>query len=164
MNWENLNHAYGKASNIPKLLAKLSAYPEEINYEEEPWFSLWNSLYHQGTIYSASFAAVSEIVKLIALKPESVTPSFFNLPISIELARKKQNIEIPIELLASYENAISELGKCALVCITYNREAEFARAATAAFAISAGQIEYAEMLLEISSEEAEETLEWYFAR
>src|SRR4051812_14595240 len=112
MNWENLSHAYGKASNIPQLLSSLSAYPEESNYEEEPWFSLWSSLYHQGTIYSASFAVVPEIVKLILLAPERVTPSFFSLPTSIEVARKKQNIEIPAELLASYENAISELGKC----------------------------------------------------
>lgn len=164
MNWENLNHAYGKASNIPQLLEKLSAYPKEENYEEEPWFSLWSSLYHQGNIYSASFAAVPEIVKLILLAPESVTPSFFNLPTSIEITRQKLNIEIPIEFLASYENAISELGKCALVCITHNRENEFTRAATAAFAISAGQIEHAEMLLEIPSEDVTETLEWYFAR
>lgn len=164
MNWENLNHAYGKASNIPLLLSSLSAYPEETNYEEEPWFSLWSSLYHQGTIYSASFAVVPEIVKLILLAPERVTPSFFNLPTSIEVARKKQEIEIPAELLASYENAISELGKCASLCISHNREEEFARAATAAFAISAGQVEYAELLLEISKDEVEETLEWFFER
>lgn len=164
MNWENLNHAYGKASNIPLLLSSLSAYPEETNYEEEPWFSLWSSLYHQGTIYSASFAVVPEIVKLILLAPERVTPSFFSLPTSIEVARKKQKIEIPAELLASYENAISELGKCASLCISHNREEEFGRAATAAFAISAGQVEYAELLLEISKDEVEETLEWFFER
>ncbi|MBK6510724.1 MAG: hypothetical protein IPG64_25480 [Haliea sp.] len=164
MDWQKLNHAYGNASDIPQLLSKLSAYPDETNYEEEPWFSLWSSLYHQGTIYSASFATVPEIVKLILLAPECVTPSFFNLPTSIEIVRKKQNIEIPIELLASYKAAISELGKCALVCIAHNRDDEFARAATAAFAISAGQVEYAEMLLEIASEEVEETLEWYFSR
>lgn len=164
MNWENLNHAYGKAANIPQLLSRLSAYPEESNYEEEPWFSLWSSLYHQDTIYSASFAAVPEIVKLILLAPERVTPSFFNLPISIEIARQKQNIEIPTELSASYENAISELGRCALLCISHNHEEEFSRAATAAFAISAGQVEYAELLLEISNKEVKEALEWYFAR
>ena len=164
MNWEHLNHAYGNATNIPQLLAQLSAYPKEANYEEEPWFSLWSSLYHQGNIFSASFAAVPEIVKLILLAPECVTPSFFNLPSSIEIARQKSNLEIPIELLGSYQSAISELGKCALVCIQHNREEELTRAATAAFAVSAGQIEYAEMLLEITSEEVEETLEWYFAR
>jgi hypothetical protein len=132
MNWENLNHAYGNASNIPQLLEQLSTYPNEANYEEEPWFSLWSSLYHQGNIYSASFAAVPEIVHLILLAPESVTPSFFNLPTSIEIAHQKLNLEIPIELLASYKSAISELGKCALVCITHNREEELTRAATAA--------------------------------
>lgn len=164
MNWENLNHAYGKASNIPQLLSRLSSYPEESNYKDEPWFSLWSSLFHQGTIYSASFAAVPEIVRLILLAPESITPSYFNLPTSIEVARHKLNIDIPAELAASYENAILELGKCASLCILHNREEKFARAATAAFAVSAGQIEYAELLLEISSKEVEETLEWYFAR
>jgi hypothetical protein len=164
MDWENLNHAYGKASNIPQLLLRLNAYPVESNYEDEPWFSLWSSLYHQGSIYSASFAVVPEIVKLILLAQERVTPSFFSLPTSIEIARKKQNIKIPTELLASYENAISELGKCASLCISYNCEEEFTRAAIAAFAISAGQVEYAELLLEIPKEDIEETLEWYFAR
>lgn len=164
MDWGKLDHAYGNASNIPHLLSMLSMYPEEKNYEDEPWFSLWSSLYHQGTIYSASFAIVPEIVKLIFLAPERVTPSFFNLPASIEVTRQKQGIEIQDHLLLPYETAVSELGKCALLCIKHQQEQELTRAATAAFAISVGQVKYAELILEIAIEEVDETLDWYFSR
>jgi len=164
MNWNDLTHAYGKASNIPQLLSKLSVYPDENNYETEPWFSLWSCLYHQGSIYPASIAALPEIVKLAANAPDRVTPSFFNLPASIEIARQKQNIEIPSDLQVAYKTAIAELKKCAFACATYNPDDLLARAATAAFAISVGQINYAEMLMEISNEDIDETLEWYYSR
>lgn len=68
-NWDELNHAFGSAGDIPALLADLAFFPAESSYEAEPWFSLWSSLCHQGDIYSASFAAVPEIVKHLANNP-----------------------------------------------------------------------------------------------
>jgi hypothetical protein len=60
--WSELKHAYGFASDVPGLLSQLVAFPAEATYQDEPWFTLWSSLYHQGDIYPASFAAVPHIV------------------------------------------------------------------------------------------------------
>ncbi|MER7584481.1 hypothetical protein [Kitasatospora sp. NPDC097691] len=51
--WSRLNHAYGAAGDIPALLDRIAAEPSA-----ELWSDLWSALCHQGTVYSASFAAL----------------------------------------------------------------------------------------------------------
>ena len=53
MDWSTLKHAYGNAADVPALLASLSPDPEA-----RVWEGLWSRLCHQGTVYSASFAAL----------------------------------------------------------------------------------------------------------
>ena len=48
--WAELSHAYGRASDIPALLRQLYALPHASG-QEEPWFSLWSALAHQGDVY-----------------------------------------------------------------------------------------------------------------
>jgi hypothetical protein len=56
--WTALKHAYGVASDVPPLLAALSGDPNS-----EVWHELWSRLCHQGTVYSASFAALPELAR-----------------------------------------------------------------------------------------------------
>jgi hypothetical protein len=51
--WRTLDHAYGNAADIPGLLNQLTPEPEASVWEE-----LWSRICHQGTVYSASFAAL----------------------------------------------------------------------------------------------------------
>lgn len=51
--WSRLSHAYGPATDIPAQLARLAAEPDA-----ELWNDLWSALCHQGSVYSASFAAL----------------------------------------------------------------------------------------------------------
>ncbi|MFF4392538.1 hypothetical protein ACFY0G_38220 [Streptomyces sp. NPDC001552] len=51
--WPQLSHAYGSAEDIPTLLARIASEPES-----ELWNDLWSALCHQGSVYSASFAAL----------------------------------------------------------------------------------------------------------
>lgn len=51
--WSTLKHAYGSATDLPALLAALSPDPDA-----SVWYELWSRLCHQGTVYSASFAAL----------------------------------------------------------------------------------------------------------
>jgi hypothetical protein len=51
--WALLKHAYGAAEDIPDLLAALSP-----DMKAPVWDPLWSRLCHQGTVYSASFAAL----------------------------------------------------------------------------------------------------------
>ncbi|MER5311074.1 hypothetical protein ABT034_25165 [Streptomyces sp. NPDC002773] len=51
--WPRLTHAYGSAEDIPTLLARIASEPES-----GLWNDLWSALCHQGSVYSASFAAL----------------------------------------------------------------------------------------------------------
>jgi hypothetical protein len=51
--WSQLNHAYGTADDVPGLLDKVSQAPNDSD-----WTELWSRLCHQGTVYSASHAAL----------------------------------------------------------------------------------------------------------
>jgi len=54
--WEELSHAYGAADDVPDLLRDLMSDDED--EREEAMDELWGSIYHQGSVYSASAAAV----------------------------------------------------------------------------------------------------------
>lgn len=164
VSWKNLEHAYGSAENTPALLAQLASFPTETSYEQEPWFSLWSSLYHQGNIYSASFASVPEIVKHLASASQRATFSFFALPASIEITRAKNNLAIPADLSAAYFESIRALAPLAASLARSGSNPLVCRAAIAAFAVSIGQHGYAELVLEIPQEEIHEIFEWYWER
>jgi hypothetical protein len=51
--WRSLRHAYGNAADVSGLLDELS--PDS---QAEVWGKLWSRICHQGTVYSASFAAL----------------------------------------------------------------------------------------------------------
>lgn len=51
--WSNLKHTYGTADDIPDLLEQMSPDPSA-----KIWGDLWERLYHQDTVYSASFAVI----------------------------------------------------------------------------------------------------------
>ncbi|MFJ9324237.1 hypothetical protein [Streptomyces globisporus] len=48
-----LSHAYGSAEDVPDLLDRIASEPKP-----ELWSDLWSALCHQGSVYSASFAAL----------------------------------------------------------------------------------------------------------
>jgi hypothetical protein len=56
--WPTLEHAYGGAADVPALLDKLSP-----DGETSVWDELWSRLCHQGTVYSASFAALPALAQ-----------------------------------------------------------------------------------------------------
>ncbi|MFD8688229.1 hypothetical protein [Streptomyces sp. NPDC059651] len=51
--WTRLTHAYGSAEDIPILLARIAS-----EAKGGLWDNLWSALCHQGSVYSASFAAL----------------------------------------------------------------------------------------------------------
>ncbi|MFF9326720.1 hypothetical protein ACF1AY_18690 [Streptomyces sp. NPDC014776] len=51
--WPQLHHAYGTAEDIPGLLDAVSP-----GANDSGWTALWSRLCHQGTVYSASHAAL----------------------------------------------------------------------------------------------------------
>lgn len=59
IDWSQLKHTYGTAEDIPGLLGQL----EPIG-STQAWSDLWSRLCHQGSVYSASHAALPTLTRL----------------------------------------------------------------------------------------------------
>jgi hypothetical protein len=57
IDWDSLQDAYGRASEVPVLLGRLST-----DANDDVWAELWSRICHQGTVYDASFAALAPLV------------------------------------------------------------------------------------------------------
>ena len=155
IDWDNLEHAYGKASDIPKLLDDLKGYPPSPNYEAEPFFTLWSSLCHQGDIYSASYAAVPFIVAAIESNPEKVSSDYFLLPVCIEVARLQGNgPKIDNELKKPYWDALTRLRMLAGRIET--SEYSMAKVLSATIAVCSGNGALASAILELTRDQIED--------
>ena len=114
--WADLDHAYGKAADIPALLRQLASSPRPCDSRDEPWFSLWSSLCHQSDVYTASYAAVSHVVQIALTEPGPIDFSFFLFPARVEIDRLGgRGPEIPPFLLEAYQAALAHLMDCARV-------------------------------------------------
>jgi hypothetical protein len=161
--WSRLSHAYGNASDIPKLLRQLETLPSSKG-DAEPWFSLWSSLAHQGDVYFASFAAVPHVVAYLATAPDRADHSFFQFPAWVEVCRDNHRIEVPSELAPAYRDALAKLPQ--LVAAAANRawDENLLSCALAAIAASKGFPVVAEAVLELNSEIARDFLKWHLDR
>jgi hypothetical protein len=61
VDWTRLRHAYGAAADVPALLDNLTPDPAD-----EVWGELWSRICHQGSVYSASFAALPALADAAA--------------------------------------------------------------------------------------------------
>jgi hypothetical protein len=60
--WATLRHAYGTAQDVPDMLRRLAE-------TKDAWDEIWSALCHQGSIYSASYAAAPHIVEMARRVP-----------------------------------------------------------------------------------------------
>lgn len=64
--WHKYKHAYGAASDVPKDIRRLAS--SEVEVREQALWQLFGSIYHQGTIYSATAVAVPFLLRLASDK------------------------------------------------------------------------------------------------
>ncbi|MFI0222948.1 hypothetical protein [Streptomyces lydicus] len=57
--WSRLHHAYGTAEDVPGLLDAVGP-----DAQDSGWNELWSRLCHQGTVYSASYAALPALTEM----------------------------------------------------------------------------------------------------
>jgi hypothetical protein len=74
IDWENLYHAYGPATDVPLLLLLLLSDDELIR--EDVYGTLYGNIWHQGTVYEASAYAMPFLLRMLA-HPE--TPDKANI-------------------------------------------------------------------------------------
>ncbi len=161
--WSQLQHAYGIASGVPALLRQLEGFPSS-NGENEPWFTIWSALAHQGDVYSATFAAVPHVVRVLSAAPAKADISFFHFPAWVEICRQRKSVSIPDDLVDAYFEALSELPSLVAAAATRDWDAEFLVCALSAIAAAKGSGAVAEAVLELNPGVAEEFLEWCFER
>ncbi len=117
--WSSLSDAYGPASGIPKLLRQAEALPEDLNGDAEPYFSLWSALCHQSDIYSASYAALPHLVRIVGENPARFRWTLLSLAQAIEVARLEgRGPPIPDNLRAAYEGALNQVPTIAARLLT----------------------------------------------
>jgi hypothetical protein len=152
--WAQLHHAYGTAEDVPALLQRLEDDPRpKSSPQEEPWFSLWSALCHQGDVYSASYAAVPRLVAIGIGAAGSIDPGFFLLPACIEIARATgRGPVIQPDVLDAYANALAALHQCAFVHAADEWDTAMTQSVAAALAASKGQIELAQALINLDDD------------
>src|SRR5690348_2948823 len=99
--WAGLRTAYGAADGVPEMLRAVESVPDSEDWRGEPWFSIWSALARQGDVYSASFAAVPHVVRVLASAPDRAGPDCFHFPAWLELvdrgrkSRSRRAFETP---------------------------------------------------------------------
>ena len=146
--WAELQHAYGNAANIPKLLEQLTPTTSG-PWNAEPWYSLWSALAHQGDVYTASFAAVPHIISIWESSPLSVSFDFLSFPAWVEVCRIEKSIDVPDDLAEAYFAAVRRMPK--LVCAALDRrwDRDFLISAISALAVGKGFPEVASAIDEL---------------
>ncbi len=162
--WNELQHAYGRAGDIPALLLQLRECPESSG-RNEPWFTLWSALAHQGDVYSASFAAVPHVIASLASAPTLVDESYFQFPAWVEICRARSAKEIPDDLKEGYFAALGRLPEIVAKTATRPWTPEYAACALAAISAAKGHHALAEAILEMTSPNmALEVVDWFAER
>ncbi|MDC0722628.1 HEAT repeat domain-containing protein [Nannocystis bainbridge] len=77
IDWKSLRHAYGEASDVPKLIrALVSDHPGK---REGALDALFSTIWHQGSVYSASPAAVPFLLELLEAEGQEDLPAILEL-------------------------------------------------------------------------------------
>ncbi|WP_328357805.1 hypothetical protein OG800_19470 [Streptomyces sp. NBC_00445] len=103
LDWSRLKHAYGSACDLPRLFDEIGD-PE---LADEAWEVLWASLYHQGSVYTASFAALPVLTDIATgRKPGGRWQA---LGLAGRIVVQEQQLHEPGYVQARYPAAINEL-------------------------------------------------------
>ena len=148
--WTSLSHAYGAAGDIPALLkaAESATAPKLKRFDQEPWFSLWSALCHQGDVYPASYAAVPELVRIAESRVGSARAECLLLAGCIEVERHAAKAPVmPTALAEAYQEALVAGAAIATATLRSGGEGMDRRKVELALAAFSGDLPWARKLL-----------------
>ena len=159
--WERLGQAYGSAGDIPELLRAVEALPPYVGGDGDPYYDLWSALCHQGTIYTASYAAVPHLVRIAAgALPSRAVMSLIHLAAYIEFERDGiEDPEVPPQVAEAYTAAVRELPRITLPLLLGATSDEDARIALFVLAACAGRRDLALAIEDLSGDIVEGILD-----
>jgi len=147
--WTELTHAYGPADNIPALLAAARSGAPPTSANDEPWFSLWSALSHQGDVYTASYRAIPDLIDIAESRGGQIALECLHLVAAIELDRQRPGAPaIPPGLVAAYNAALRRGLKVVQGELPKTEDASWVR--KLAGSVLGGQFEEARALIEAS--------------
>ena len=147
-NWEDLRHAYGAAGDIPALLKSAETAPAPQCYDQQPWFRLWNALCHQEDVYTASYAAVPELIRIAASRHSSARAECLLLASCIELERHNGRApNLPASLVEVYRESLLSGASIAESSLSSTEHADDRRKIQIAFTVFRGNYATARQLL-----------------
>lgn len=114
--WATVSSCYGERS-VATLLQKLLTVPLPLPHREhEPtlWDELFGELYHQGTLYPATIAAMPHLVRLVARVEPPGRAEWLSGIAEIEAMRTLGDVydpegQITPELMTAYEQALRDV-------------------------------------------------------
>lgn len=101
--WGTLHHAYGPADDVPSMLRELRSNPGD-----DVWEAIWSSLCHQGSVSSASYAAVPHIVAMSQEAPVERQIDYWNFVWCVAAQGSTLEGAIPDELRNDYYEALQQ--------------------------------------------------------
>ena len=152
--WAELRTAYGDTVDVPAMLRDLESVPNSRDFRDEPWFSMWSALAHQGNVYAASFAAGAHVVRVHASAPEGAGSDYFDFPTWVEICRRRTGTEVPEDLRDAYASALEQLPALAAAAASRPWDEGMLRSVLAAVAVAKGSADIAEVVLELDPETA----------
>jgi hypothetical protein len=108
--WSELQHAYGDGSDLPEILGRLS------DGDVEAMDDLFGSICHQGTTYSASYAAVPHLADIAGRTKDAGLRAQILVLIG-SIAADSAIPPIPKDVRAAYEAALPPALKLALTTL-----------------------------------------------
>lgn len=123
------------------------------------WDELWNELHHQGDVGVASYAAVTQLVR-IAGESTCRDWNFYGLVATIEVERhRKGNPTIPEWLKADYDDALARAFALALADMSSISDSATTRAILGVLALEKGELKLGAMLAGLDASELNDWLE-----
>jgi hypothetical protein len=111
MGWAALRHAYGSAEDVP---ASLEAAERG---DDDAWSDLWGCLCHQGTTYTASYAALPRLAGIaLHQKPAPYIPGLFLVAAILASGDKPASIDVETVRL-QHAPEVAELESLAVRCL-----------------------------------------------
>ncbi|MGF1631701.1 MAG: hypothetical protein ACFCUT_19675 [Kiloniellaceae bacterium] len=162
--WSELTHAYGTAEDVPGMLKAAAPLPPYRSYKDEPYFSLWSALCHQGDIYSASYAALPHLVEIVRTNTDRLSVSLLSLIAAVESARVQgKGPAIPDYLSDGYQAVLTSLPSFAAQLVNAAQDEEACRAVLAVLAAAKGYGRISAAIGELSPKVVDKLLDrWIF--
>lgn len=135
--WEELEQAFGDAGDIARLLAHLDRVSDA--ERQELWFGLWRTLWREGEVFTASYAAMPHLVAYASDRAPRERAAALHLAGAVEVARHGRGApELPGFLRDGYHAALRMVPELVASCAAEPWDADTAQVLAAVLAIAKG--------------------------